>query len=112
MSRHTALTPGQTISRSLGQTEDYDLVVILHGGGKIEIRKQPLRKLRRGEQIPTAFHEAEDLADTQGGDGEGWLDELIATIPVASFGERPDQVAYRAKAWILDRLKKIRNGEP
>jgi len=110
MARHTTLAPGQTISRSLGQTEEHNLVVVLHGGGKVEVRREPLRNLRRGEKIPTVFHEAEALAE-ESNDGAGWLDELIAALPVASFGADPDKVGYRAKAWILERLHKMRSGE-
>lgn len=110
MSRHTALKG--SLTRSLGASGDEDLVVELAEPGILIIRREPLgRRLRRGEELPQMRIDLREAAkNMSGGFGEDAVGELIKKLPLASWeADKPATVAYKAKVWMLQQLKLIKD---
>lgn len=113
MSRHTVLAEGQHVSRSLGNLESQDFVVVIRGDRKLEIKLEPNgRRLGRGEKVETLELDLEELWDNRAKPKEipadSFVDDLLKKLPVASLSGTPEKVGYVVKVWLLGELKKLR----
>lgn len=108
-SRHTKASG--LLTRSLGITDNLDLVVGIHQEGHIIIREEPTdRKLRRGEKLQElkidvrqAWEGRDDIAPSRKEDVvREVLEALFHVLPTAP-SENTD--SYKLKCWMWDRLK-------
>lgn len=117
-SRHTKAKG--LLTRSLGVNENVDLVAGIDAAGHFVIREEPTdRKLKRNEKLPEVKLDIRQLWEDSGRGttcvessidefGE-LLDEIIRRMPIAKFEEGPpSKIHYRAKFWILQELKYLR----
>jgi hypothetical protein len=105
------------LSRSFGIVDGDDLVVEMGDDGTVRIREEPVhRKLKRGEVLPEVVLDVREIwdrrADTEpAGAVESLVDRLMAAVPIADLSGTPEQVGYKAKAFLMGVLKKEKNDE-
>jgi len=112
MSRHTPIKG--VVSRSFGIEDETDTVVLLSEEGTVTVRKEPVRRLRKGEQCPEATVTVDALWETRERPLESkdeltkFVDNLVSRIPIADFGITDPKADYKVKAWLLKQLNHSR----
>lgn len=115
-SRHTPIAGRLSRSFGIDEVNALDLVAELRDDGTISIREEPVdRKLKRGEQLPEVIIDVREtweagkkntVSKAAPKEIESVIDRVLARLPIADLTGTPEQVGYRAKAWLMKELKR------